>query len=328
MISKKIGQRATRQPNSENCLFQNLEDDKETLGCQAGFIDDLWQDQSPNHSVAFGFLAFKELRTGRWIEKPIRAHRSKRDKAAILEAHPRWDYDQYFCPNLFSCAKRKAEFALPTRLGWCDMDDSNPDDYYPLPSLVWETSPRRYQALWAWDVPHTSTEAEAYSRTLAYRYGGDRNGWSVTKMVRLIGSVNHKPHYDEPFVKLVRRVGVVSPNVRASSKGEGRCFNLPWPSIHCPTPPRMSSRATDATYIWRFVSCSHMTVCERWIDPPAYTVLSRRSIAQARMPMKLRVSFGVARTFLKSMGRTWASSSQKSPASSASWEAENEKDKA
>lgn len=59
--------------------------------------------------------------------------------------------------------------------------------------------------MWAWDAVLTPVEAETYSRALAYRHGGDRNGWSVTKVLRLIGSINHKPHYDEPFVKPVHR---------------------------------------------------------------------------------------------------------------------------
>lgn len=121
----------------------------------------------------------------------------------LLIRHSRWDFDQYFCPNPFFEPRRKRQYALPTRFGWCDMDKSDPDAYDPLPSLVWETSPERFQALWSWDKTHEASDAEKFSKALAYRHGGDKNGWSITKMLRIPGSVNHKPQYDEPFVQVV-----------------------------------------------------------------------------------------------------------------------------
>jgi len=100
--------------------------------------------------------------------------------------------------------RRKKEFAHPTRLGWCDIDDSDPNTYEPPANHLWETSPGRFQGLWLWDKQHRVEEAERFSRSLADRHGGD-NGWTITKMLRIPGSINHKPKYDEPFVKLVSR---------------------------------------------------------------------------------------------------------------------------
>jgi len=82
------------------------------------------------------------------------------------------------------------------------MDASNPDAYRPQPNLLWETSPDRFQALWLWDARHDVEEAERFSRSLADRHGGD-SGWTITKMLRIPGSINHKPQYDEPFVRMV-----------------------------------------------------------------------------------------------------------------------------
>ena len=96
------------------------------------------------------------------------------------------------------------QYAIPTPFSWCDMDESDPDVYDPRPSLVWKTSPRHYQALWLWDKTHKANEAEQFSKSLTYRHRGDKNGWSLTKMLRIPGSVNHKPQYDEPFVKITK----------------------------------------------------------------------------------------------------------------------------
>jgi hypothetical protein len=68
---------------------------------------------------------------------------------------------------------------------------------------LWRTSPLRYQGLWLWNEPERPIKAEAYSQALAYRFGGDANGWSITKMLRIPGSLNHKPEYTKPKVELV-----------------------------------------------------------------------------------------------------------------------------
>jgi hypothetical protein len=120
----------------------------------------------------------------------------------FLHRYSRWDYNLYFGVNPFSQDRRLKEWALPTSLGWCDMDASNPDAYRPRPHLLWETSPDRFQALWLWDTKYDVENAERFSHALADRHGGDV-GWSVTKMLRIPGSINHKPHYDEPFVRMV-----------------------------------------------------------------------------------------------------------------------------
>jgi hypothetical protein len=185
-------------------LFTTYDDDHEVLRSQRIFLNSVWLLQSFGRGPTFCFLAFKSVRTGDWIECPIDWTDGRDEVIDLLEGHPRWEFDQYFCPNFFSEARRKRQYALPTALGWCDMDGSEPDDYAPQASIVWETSPNRFQALWAWDSTHTPEEAEAFSKALAYRHGGDQNGWTCTKMLRLIGSVNHKPEYDEPIVRAVR----------------------------------------------------------------------------------------------------------------------------
>jgi hypothetical protein len=195
-----------RHPRNTGKIFLDLNDDEDVMGSQFHFLQDIWDfsyGNSGDHTYAF--LGFKDAVTGKWFEEvvPESAISSYPEMKELLSRYPRWSYDQYFCPNSFSKPRRKSEFALPTRFGWCDMDESDPEDYDPWPSLVWETSPDRYQGLWSWDQTHTPDEAEAYSKALAYRHGGDRNGWSCTKMLRLIGSVNHKPQYDEPIVRTV-----------------------------------------------------------------------------------------------------------------------------
>jgi hypothetical protein len=185
-------------------IFKDYQDDEHVLHSQVGFLRDIWDTW---HLVgpAYAFLAFKDVRTGEWIDRAIDVSAfDARPISKLLSRYGRWDYNQFFCPNLFSEPHRQKQYSLPTRFGWCDMDASEPQDYDPWASLVWQTSPGHFQGLWAWDRTHSPQEAETFSKALAYRHGGDTNGWPHTKMLRLIGSINHKPEYDEPFVQTIR----------------------------------------------------------------------------------------------------------------------------
>lgn len=181
-------------------LFHDYEDDYDVLCSQFWLLTDIWSAAFEKTEKAFVFLAFRCVESGKWHEHAIEKHEANLEICRLLESYSRWEYDQYFCPNLFSKPRRKRKYALETSFGWCDIDGSNPEDYEPGPSLLWETSPGRYQALWSWDSYLEPDEAERFSKALAYRHGGDRNGWSATKMMRLMGSVNHKLQYDEPYV--------------------------------------------------------------------------------------------------------------------------------
>ncbi len=193
----------TKHPKNTARLFQNYEDDKDVVRSQIRFLNDVWDFWEDIGNNIHTFLAFRSVATGRWFEHPIDNGGGSFEALSLLTKYNRWEYDQYFCPNPFFMPSRKRQFALPTRFGWCDMDESEPESYGPWPSLVWETSPDRYQALWSWDKTHKPSDAERFSKALAYRYGGDQNGWTITKMLRLIGSVNHKPSYDEPYVETI-----------------------------------------------------------------------------------------------------------------------------
>lgn len=92
--------------------------------------------------------------------------------------------------------------ALPTCMGWCDIDQADPAGYDPAPNVLWETSPGRFQGIWIWRTAAAGSVAERYSQAIVMKDGGDRGGWSVTKMLRVPGSINHKPAYDLPVVTL------------------------------------------------------------------------------------------------------------------------------
>lgn len=160
------------------------------------FCADIWDYESD----AFTFIG---TRTGeRWRDHPIQGPDRATQVEKILATHSADKFDIYFCPNAFSAAHRRREYALPSRYAHCDIDQADPDGYDPAPNILWETSPGRFQGIWKWDSAATAVEAERYSRAIVTKDGGDRGGWSITKMLRLPGTINHKPAYDLPIVTL------------------------------------------------------------------------------------------------------------------------------
>src|SRR6185503_9921228 len=100
--------------------------------------------------------------------------------------------DQYFCPVVFSEPHRKKEFALPTNVLWADLDPADPNKCRLKPSIAWESSPGRYQALWFLTSEVEPETAASLSKRIAYADGGDKGGWDLTQVLRLPGTNNFK----------------------------------------------------------------------------------------------------------------------------------------
>jgi hypothetical protein len=110
------------------------------------------------------------------------------------------DHDLYWCPSLFEYNERKKEYAADERALWADLDEIDPrtlDDYPP--TVAWETSPGRYQALWILnqgDIQGASWAGRENQR-LTYHVGADEGGWDTTQLLRIPGWSNHKLHYQK-----------------------------------------------------------------------------------------------------------------------------------
>lgn len=120
-----------------------------------------------------------------------------KDKEVILRhmSEHRND-DLFWCPMLFETPYRKAELALEERCLWADLDLVNPKkiEDYP-PTVAWETSPNRYQALWLLDGEFIwgASGPGMVNQRLTYHLGADPSGWDTTQLLRLPEWPNHKP---------------------------------------------------------------------------------------------------------------------------------------
>lgn len=123
----------------------------------------------------------------------------------------------WYCTSLLEKPERKKEYCLPGSLVWADLDTCNPNKVDPVPSVIVESSPRRWQALWRTSTVLEPYEQEDYSRRIAYKYsnsGADVTGWDLTQLLRVPETYNFKymDGDDIPMVKLIQSLETPVPS--------------------------------------------------------------------------------------------------------------------
>lgn len=115
-------------------------------------------------------------------------------------------HNVYFCPQLLSRPKRIKDNVAVCTNAWSDLDECHPSNCLIKPTFVVETSPNRYQAYWAFEDPIDPFDAESISKRVAYYHafqGADKSGWDLTQLMRVPGTFNRKPEYDNVPVRLL-----------------------------------------------------------------------------------------------------------------------------
>lgn len=121
-----------------------------------------------------------------------------------FKQYPSKDYDLYFCPTPLTEDSRRRDTVKATNLLWSDIDNGDPD--VMRPTILWESSPGRYQALWELDKVQQPSMTEALNQRVAEEIGGDNSGWDLTQVLRIPGTHNLKR--DKPQrVKLIHDDG-------------------------------------------------------------------------------------------------------------------------
>jgi hypothetical protein len=147
-----------------------------------------------------GWTNSKEQRRKNWNEG--RAFKWPQEQDAILahlENH-RTD-DLYFTPNTFLGESRVAQHTGEEKVLYADLDEINPrTDIDPdlRPTIAWETSPDRFQAVWLLDdFADGCTEAGGLNHRLTALTGADPSGWDTTQLLRVPGRRNFKFGYKD-----------------------------------------------------------------------------------------------------------------------------------
>lgn len=183
-------------PQRMNGGARPVEVDHLSVKLQASFLERVWS----RHKTGYVFLAARNPNTKQWVDEAFKVPVDVSAVQAFLADYPDSEFDLYYCPNVFSRPRRLACYALPTPYLWCDIDGADPYKFNPRPAVLIESSPGRYQGIWQLEDPVDPEHAESLSKDLAYRFGGDPTGWSITKYLRVPATTNHKPAYDAPQV--------------------------------------------------------------------------------------------------------------------------------
>lgn len=148
-------------------------------------------------------------RGGSWEEHSFKWPEERDRVLTLLQESWDKDYDQYFCPNVFYEKYRRREKVKPEYCLYADMDEAElpGDDDEWTPTIAWESSPGRHQAVWICGQNiEGATSAGGENQCLTYFLGADKSGWDTSQVLRLPGWPNWKPEYQKYPDRGINRV--------------------------------------------------------------------------------------------------------------------------
>ena len=147
------------------------------------FLEQVWKPQGSG----FAFIPYKDP-DGGWHETSLKY------PTESIAIPPKGDV--YFCPNLFKDAERRINQIQRSCWLYADLDEIDPREVTPKPTLAWESSSDRYQALWRLRKRVRPEVLNDLNKRLTYLIGADKGGWDLTQVLRVPGTYNYK--YDDP----------------------------------------------------------------------------------------------------------------------------------
>lgn len=174
---------------------------------QLDILAKIWGEAEGESAIGSVFLpwipgdaATKQQRISGWHEHA--AFTWPKDRDEILEhikLHARDDL--YFTPNVFLGDSRQKRFTGEEIVLWADLDEVNPSvdiDSALRPSIAWESSPGRFQAVWLLEsMADGASDPGGLNHRLTAFLGADPSGWDCTQVLRIPGRRNFKFNYWE-----------------------------------------------------------------------------------------------------------------------------------
>jgi len=160
---------------------------------QRGYVFFPWIDRIVQINTGIRRKGFHEGDPFQWP-----ADKEKIIDHILLHTNEREGHDVYWSTSLFEYPMRREDVAMDEHALWADLDYVDPStlDEYP-PTIAWESSPGRYQALWVaqrGDFQGASWPGNENQR-MTYYIGADASGWDSVQLLRVPGLPNHKPEH-------------------------------------------------------------------------------------------------------------------------------------
>lgn len=161
-------------------------------------LDVVWGDQE-------GYVCISTLNReegkGSWRDNIFQWPEDRSDiRAFIREYKP--THEVYWAPMVFDSPSRDASKSTPCPYLWADLDPVSPNSCVVRPSIAWESSPGRYQAIWLLESNISPSDHDELNKRLTYAVGADKSGWDLTQVLRLPDTYNHK-YVEKPTVTVL-----------------------------------------------------------------------------------------------------------------------------
>lgn len=158
---------------------------------QSGYVFFPWIDRKVQRETGIRRKGFHEGPAFIW----------PRDREKIIDhiidhTNNQAEHDVYWSTSIFEYPMRREDVAMDEHALWADLDYVDPStiDDFP-PTIAWESSPGRYQALWVavnGDFQGASWPGNE-NQKMTYHIGADASGWDTVQLLRVPGLPNHKP---------------------------------------------------------------------------------------------------------------------------------------
>jgi hypothetical protein len=134
-----------------------------------------------------GFFFLSTRNGDRWRDHPFEVPVNWPDVREFIEDHA--DCDLYFSHAIYSRPRRLKANVLGSRYLHADLDEREPFDLDPRPSVAWETSPGRFAGLWL--LEDFVSDFGPVNKALTYAIGADKC-WDMPHVLRIPGTRNYK----------------------------------------------------------------------------------------------------------------------------------------
>lgn len=143
-----------------------------------------------------GFVCISEKSGDIWKDRMFKWPQDKDKIESLVEGKLEQETNLYWAPLVFKTKRRDETQVKPGNTLYADLDPVDPKGLTIKPTLAWESSPGRFQALWWIDESLDPKELANMNRALTYHVNADPGGWDLTQVLRIPGTYNYK--YNPP----------------------------------------------------------------------------------------------------------------------------------
>lgn len=180
--------------------------------------------------------------------------------------------DLFFSALSFAAPFRRNDAFAGASMLYADLDPVDPRELELVPSIAWETSPGNYQAAWfLTEFLQDPAEWRLLNRRMTITTKADANGWGISKLLRVPGSLNYK-RAEPGFIPRGRVI--IDNRIRYGSKYLKKVLEPATlaedPDGDAPPLPTLEERAQIVHEMW-----DRLSLRAKWMFSPKFRVGDR-----------------------------------------------------